>query len=224
MVTGVSRSAAERIYDQAQQVSAAAAEPFDPDLRDRAKAAGCSLRSVFDSGPEPLRDSGFVALSQTMPCILGNAWFALLQFPQQWTLLHQQPQLMEQGIDELLRYAGPVRILARRAIEDIDLNGAVIRRGERIILRIVAANRDSTRFSCPDELDVTRSNTGHFTLGAGGHACVAAGLIRMAAAAITDPLIRRFGSISSVSPVEWWGGSGFRFPKSLWVSLALAER
>lgn len=85
MVTGISRSAAETIYEQAQQVSAAAAEPFDPDLRNRAKAANTSLRSLFHSGLEPLRDSGFVALSQTLPCILGNAWFALLRFPQEWT-------------------------------------------------------------------------------------------------------------------------------------------
>src|SRR5260370_11946627 len=82
MVTGISRGDAEGFHERAQRVSAAAAEPYDPALRDSAKSANAELRSCFHSGPETLRDSGFVALSQTMPCILGNAWFALMQYPQ----------------------------------------------------------------------------------------------------------------------------------------------
>lgn len=108
-------------------------------------------------------------------------------------------------------------------MEDIDLNGVSIRKGERVILRIFAANRDPNRFSCPDEFDVTRSDNGHFTLGAGPHACVAAGLIRMAATVITLPLLQRFTSGTQARPVEWQGGSVFRFPKSLWVSLISAQ-
>ena len=223
MVTGISRCAAESICEQAQQASAAAAEPYDPDLRDPAKSANNGLRSHFHSGPEALRNSGFVAISQTMPCILGNAWFALMQSPAEWTLLHHEPGLVEQAIEELLRRAGLVRILARRAMDSIDLNGVSIRKGERIILRIVAANRDPDRFSCPEELDLTRRDVGHLALGAGTHACVGAGLIRMAAAAITHPLIQRFASVTPASPVEWQGGSVFRSPKSLWVSLTSAE-
>jgi cytochrome P450 len=75
--------------------------------------------------------------------------------------------LTEQAIEELLRYAGLARTLTRTATADIDLNGSFIRRGERIILRILAANRDPERFSQPHHVDVTRSDGGHFTLGAG---------------------------------------------------------
>jgi len=223
MVTGISRSTAETILEKAKQVSAAAAEPFDPDLRDDAKSANAALRSHFHSGPEALRDSSFVALSQTMPCILGNAWFALMQYPQQWTLLHQEAALMEHAIEELLRHAGLVRILGRRATADIDLNGVSIRNGQRIILRVVAANRDPERFCCPDQVDVKRRDPGHLALGAGAHACVGASLIRMAAVAITRSLVERFASVTPASPVEWQGGSVFRSPKALWVSLTTTE-
>jgi cytochrome P450 len=223
MVTGISRGDAEGFHERAQRVSAAAAEPYDPALRDGAKSANAELRSCFHSGPATLRDSGFVALSQTMPCILGNAWFALMQYPQAWSLLHQQPGLMEQAIEELLRYAGLVRILSRTATADIDLNGAFIRSGERIILRIVAANRDPERFSHPNQLDVTRRDAGHLTLGAGEHACVAANLIRMAAIAITHPLMQRFASVNPARSVDWQGGSVFRSPKSLWVCLTTSD-
>jgi cytochrome P450 len=223
MVTGISRSAAEKIYEQAQQVSAAAAEPHDPDLRNHAKSANIRLRSCFPSGPELLRDSGFVALSQTMPGMLGNAWFVLMQYPQKWTLIHREPGLIEKAIEELLRRAGLVRILSRKATEDIDLNGVSIRQGQRVILRIVAGNRDPKRFSRPDEVNVTRHDAGHFALGAGRHACVGASLIRMAAAVITQPLIQRFASVALAGPVEWQGGSVFRSPKSLWTCLTTAK-
>jgi cytochrome P450 len=223
MVTGVSRSDAERFCERAQGISAAAAEPYDAVLRDSAKSASAELRGCFHSGPEALRESGFVALSQTMPCILGNAWFALMQYPQQWTLLHREPGLMEQAIEELLRYSGLVRILSRIATADIDLNGAFIRTGERLILRIIAANRDSERFSHPNQVDVARRDAGHLTLGAGPHACVAANLIRMAAVAITHPLVHEFASANPARPVDWQGGAGFRSPKSLWACLTTAE-
>ena len=219
MVTGISRSDAERFCERAQGISAAAAEPYDVVLRAYAKSASAELRGCFHSGPEALRESGFVALSQTLPCILGNAWFALMQYPQQWSLLHREPALMEQAIEELLRYAGLVRILFRTATADIDLNGAFIHRGERIILRIVAANRDPQRFSHPNQIDVARRDAGHLTLGAGPHACVAANLIRMAAIAITVPLVHGFTSANPARSTDWQGGSGFRSPKSLWVSL-----
>jgi cytochrome P450 len=218
MVTGISRGAAEGLCEMARRVSASAAEPYDPAVRLSAKAANAKLRGCFHSGPEPLRDSGFVALSQTLPCLLGNAWFALIQHPQEWSLLHQQPELTEQAIEELLRYAGLARTLFRTATADLDLNGFSIRKGERIILRIVAANRDPERFSDPHRVDVTRRDGGHFTLGAGPHACVAAGLIRMVATTLTYPLLQRFRSASLALPIHWQGGSGFRSPSSLWVS------
>ena len=223
MVTGISRDDGIRLYERAQRVSAAAAEPYDLALRVGAKAANAQLRGCFHSGPESLRDSGFVALSQTVPCLLGNAWFALMQHPQQWRLLHQQPELTEQAIEELLRYTGLARTLTRRATADIDLNGSFIRKGEQIILRLIAGNRDPERFSHPHQVDVTRGDGGHFTLGAGPHSCVAAGLIRMVATTITRPLLQRFAPPTPALPVEWQGGSGFRFPRSLWVCLSLSN-
>jgi cytochrome P450 len=218
MVTGIPRGAAEGLREMARWVSASAAEPYDPAVRLGAKAANAELRGCFHSGPEALRDSGFVALSQTLPCLLGNAWFALIEHPQQWSLLHQQPELTEQAIEELLRYAGLARTLFRRATADLDLNGLSIRKGERIILRIVAANRDPERFPDPHRVDITRRDGGHFTLGAGPHSCVGAGLIRMVATTLTDPLLQRFRSASLALPIRWQGGSGFRSPSGLWVS------
>jgi hypothetical protein len=223
MVTGVDPKDAERLREVAEPVFASAGEPYDQDLRASAKAANAELRGCFHSGPEPLRDSGFVALSQTMPSLLANAWYTLVQHPGEWGLLHQQPALMEQAIEELLRYAGFARILFRRAVEDIDLNGVGIRKGERIVLRVFAANRDPERFSDPGRFDITRRGTGQLTLGAGPHACVGASLIRMAAITITRPLVERFAWANLVEPAEWKGGSGFLTLASLVVRLGEAS-
>jgi cytochrome P450 len=219
MVTGISRSEAEAFYETAQPLSAAAADPYDQTLHDSAQAADAKLQGRFHSEHETLRGPGFVALAHTMQGILANAWFALIQHPQVWALLHRQPELMEQAIEELLRYAGLARILSRAATEDIDLNGTFIRKGERIILRLIAANHDPERFPHANQLDVARGGGGHVTLGAGPHSCVAANLIRMATVTITDPLVRRFAEATPQRAVEWQGGSAFRSPRFLWASL-----
>ena len=219
MVTGITRADADSLNELARTISAATAAPEDSSLRDGAKSAAAALRSYFPSGPEAMRESGFVGLSQTLPCILGSAWYALIQFPEQWALLHCHPELIDHAIEELLRYAGPVRILSRTAMADLSLNGRLIRKGDRVILRVFAANHDPARFSHGAHLDCVRRDTAHFTFGAGEHSCVAASLVRMAAKVITQPLLERFASMRAASAVDWEGGSTFRFPASLWVSL-----
>jgi cytochrome P450 len=218
-VTGISAEAAGSLCETARRVSAASAEPFDPALQPVAERADEELKKHFRTGPQLLRDSTFVALSQTMPCLLGNAWYALIQHPEQWTLLHRQPELVENAIEELLRYAGLVRILTREAGADIDLNGTRIRKGQRIVLRVIAGNRDPQRFSCPSKVDIRRRDGGHLALGAGPHSCVGASLIRMTAITLTQPLVQRFASANLASTVSWQGGSGFRSPRALRVNL-----
>jgi cytochrome P450 len=217
IVSGVSRELAHSFEPNTRRISVATADPEDDLLREHARHAAKELGGCFSSGPKSLRELAFVALSQTMPCLLGSAWFGLIEHPRQWSLLHLRPELTAQAIEELLRYAGLTRTLSRRASSDLDLNGVTIRAGERVVLRIFAANRDPARFAQPNQVEAVRRDGGHLTLGAGKHACVAANLIRTIAIAVTLPLVRRFAGAVLGRPVDWQGGSGFRYPKSLWV-------
>ena len=217
MVTGVGAQKSERLYDIAEPISASAAEPYDPVLKSSAKPANAKLATHFQSGPEPLRSSGFVALAHTLPCLLANAWYALLQSPSQWRALHRRPGLAARAIEELLRCSELPRILFRRAAWDMEFNGARIRKGQRIVLHVVAANRDPARFAHPNQVDIQRRRIGQLALGAGPHSCVGAGLIRMAAVSILHPLLERFPRARLIETVKWKGGSGFRYPASLWV-------
>ena len=79
-------------------------------------------------GGEPA-DSGFVALSLTLPSLLAKACYALVGHPAQWTILHDRPALMEQGVEELLRYTGLSWYVRRRAMDNVEIGGASIRRG-----------------------------------------------------------------------------------------------
>ncbi len=218
-VTGADPEDANRLENLARPVSAAAAEPYDSEIRALAKTATAQLQSCFHAGPEPLRDSGFVALSHTMPCLLANAWYALVQHPQQWKQLHQRPALAPKAIEELLRYAGITRLLFRRATEDVCLNGVSFRNGDRFVLRIAVANKDPKRFPHPADLDWMHQGTGHLALGAGPHSCVGASLIRMATITITRPLLQRFACAELAGTVEWRGGPVFRSPAYLPVRL-----
>jgi hypothetical protein len=220
MVTHIAQDDADDLEELAKVVSAATADPEDPALRVAAKDANAILRSHFSAGPELLRDPGFVGLSQTLLRIIGASWYALAQSPCQWQLLRSSPESVDQAMEELLRYAGIVRMLSRTATEDINLNGIPIRKGDRIILRVFAANHDPERFCEPKKFDCARRDPGHFAFGAGGHACVAANLIRTAAISVTLPLLSRFVSVKLVRQVEWKGGSAMRSPASLWVALS----
>ena len=222
-VTGINESDADRLAGLAKIVSAATADPENYALQAEADRANETLRTYFSEGPEPLRDSGFVGLSQTLSGIVSAAWHALVQFPDQWRELRGSPQFIDQAMEELLRYDGVLRTLTRTATEDTDVNGVSIRKGEWVLLRVFEANHDPARFVEPNKLDCARRDLRHFVFGTGGHACVAANLIRMAAVTMTLPLLARFTSAELVHPVEWQGGSTMRSPVSLWVALGCSE-
>jgi cytochrome P450 len=220
-VTQPSCNDIDSLRQLARQVSASTADPFEPELKLRSKAASATLCPYFASGPVPLRESGFVALSQTMVHLLGNVWFGLINHPEEWSRLHRQPALIARGVEELLRFAGLTRFVYRRAQADTVINGICIREGERLTLRIFAANRDPDRFSNPNTVSVMRRSLGQVSLGAGRHACVGAPLIRTATLAATYTLVERLPRVRLLAPISWRGGDGFRSPSSLPVVASL---
>jgi cytochrome P450 len=219
MVTNVDPADVDRLYALTEPVAAAAAEPYDLTLKKRAKAATASVRTYFDSGPEPLRDSGFIALTHTLPCLLGNGWLAVLQRPGPWVNTHRNPESLRYLVEEMMRRAGVPRILFRRALIDLEIGGVHLHRGDKVTLNIVSANHDPDRFKNADRVIVLPCRVRHFALGSGSHSCVGASLIRLAITSLTRPLMERFSSATLHGPVEFKGGSGFRSPSSLWVML-----
>jgi cytochrome P450 len=219
LVTGIAPSDVGRLDELARAVSDAAAEPCDAALKARAKEVMPALEVAFHSEVETLRESGFVGLAYTLAAMLANGCYALLREESQWGALHRDSVGMERAVEELMRYAGVTRVLRRWAVRDVELGEVLIRGGDGLILRVLAANHDSQRFYEAERLDVQRKDVGHLTLGAGPHACAGASLLRMASTMIFRMLVERFGVATLMMPVMWRGGSGFRTPRELKVRL-----
>jgi cytochrome P450 len=133
-----------------------------------------------------------VAGNETTTNLIGNGMLALLQHPEQLQLLRRQPELMPSAIEELLRYDAPVQTDIRTALEDVELGGKFIRKGQGLLLLIGSANRDPDIYHDPDGLDLTRRETSHMTFGRGIHHCLGAPLARLEGRVAFEMLLERF--------------------------------
>jgi cytochrome P450 len=118
---------------------------------------------------------------ETTANLIGNGTLALFEHPEELNWLTRHPDLSAQAVEELLRYDAPVQVASRVARDDLVLGGAAVRKGEQALVVLGAANRDPTRHTDPDRLDLTRTGPSHLAFGNGPHFCVGAGLARLEA-------------------------------------------
>ncbi|GAA4528327.1 cytochrome P450 [Amycolatopsis samaneae] len=128
--------------------------------------------------------------------------FALLRNPAQAAALRADPGIAEGAVEELLRYLSITHTGVRAALEDVELDGQVIRAGESVTISMQAANRDPGKFADPDTLDVTRKATGHVTFGHGVHQCLGQQLARVEMRVAFPALFTRFPTLRLAVPPE----------------------
>ncbi|XXY46504.1 alpha/beta fold hydrolase [Sorangium sp. So ce269] len=121
----------------------------------------------------------FLAGFETTSGALGNAILALHRNPSQRELLRASPDRVPAAVEELLRFDTSFPAVLRTALQDIELGGRTIRRGDLVLLVMAAANRDPDEFPDPDRLDVRRTFTRHLGFGQGPHFCIGAQLARI---------------------------------------------
>lgn len=121
---------------------------------------------------------------------------ALIRHPDQLRALQEDPGRIDRAVDEIIRWATPVRHFLRHATEDYELRGVRVREGEAVLLSYLAANRDGSVFPSPHAFDVGRENAGeHLAFGTGVHFCLGAHLARMELRAFFRELLPRLESI-----------------------------
>jgi cytochrome P450 len=108
--------------------------------------------------------------------LIALGMLSLLRHPDQLALLRSDPSLLPGAVEELQRYDGPVQMNDRVALDDIELFGLPVRKGQLVRLCLASANRDSEHYPDADRLDITRKVTDHLGFGRGLHYCVAAHL------------------------------------------------
>jgi cytochrome P450 len=118
------------------------------------------------------------AAQVTTQDMLGNGMYALLRNPDQLAVLRDDRDLLLRGIDEIIRFDGPVQLTNRVMTADHTLRGKQLRKDQMVYLIRGAANRDAERFPEPERFDVRRSTQGHVAFGSGIHYCIGAALAR----------------------------------------------
>ena len=146
-----------------------------------------------------------VAGNETTTKLIGNGLLALLRHPEQFERLRDNPDLIDTAVDELLRWDGPVHATGRAALEDFEFQGARIKKGQMIMMGIASANRDPSRFSDPETLDIAREDNPHLSFGHGLHFCIGSALARLEARAALSGLIQRYPAMKLASDKPVWG-------------------
>jgi unspecific monooxygenase len=103
-------------------------------------------------------------------------------------------------VEETLRICAPVHIFQRYALEDVEIDGVSLKRGDKVSLILAAANLDPTRFTAPLEFIPDRQEAPNLSFGAGIHFCVGAPLARLELNTALPILFRRLPGLRIAEP------------------------
>jgi cytochrome P450 len=183
------QASAEMNQYMAQLVERYRAEPGDGLLSGLAAEEGLSTEDVVATGRLLL-----IAGHETTVNLIGNGMLALLRHPAQLARLRDEPTLIANAVDELLRYDGPVQFSRRILLQELTIEDVVIPRNTVVLAGLGPANHDPAHFGDDaDELDLTRELAPqHLAFGGGIHHCLGAVLARAEARAAIGGLVRRF--------------------------------
>jgi hypothetical protein len=161
---------------------------------------GMQIFDAVDTGELTEAEAGMLVRSflsagiDTTVYGLGNALYCFVAYPEQWTILRENPNLIRGAFEEVLRFEAPVQTFFRTTTRPVDVSGVEIGNGDKVLLFLAAANRDPRRWDKPDTFDVKRRATGHMTFGTGIHGCVGQAVARLESEAILGALARRVAS------------------------------
>ncbi len=146
-----------------------------------------------------------IAAQDNVHYTLGLGMMTLLKNPSQLKLLQENPELVNAAVEEILRFQSPINKLCRWTRENIVIGNNSIPKDKLIVGLIDEANRDPTKFSTPEQFDITRTNNRHLTFGAGGiHHCLGTLLARFElqiALTKLTPHLHRFKLIAN--EIKW---------------------
>ncbi|MGI9325574.1 MAG: cytochrome P450 [Pseudomonadales bacterium] len=162
-----------------------------------------------------------VAGNVTVTDMLGCGFLRLLQNPLQYAQLRDNPDLMANAVEEILRFDPPADASVRIPNRDIEVAGCPIPAGEYLLLSIMAANHDPDTYNDPDRFDIERVDSHHVSFGGGAHFCLGASLARIEGQEAFGAILRRFPMLEIAERgFEYALTPQFRGVSELWVQPA----
>ena len=143
-----------------------------------------------------------IAGNETTRNATSGAMLALIEHPSAKDALISEPNLMTSAVEELLRWVTPIVYMARTAVRDVEIQGQLVRAGEKVALFYPSGNRDETVFEDANRLKLDRASNRHLTFGFGRHACLGNDLARIELRAILRQVLDRFPNIALAGPVQ----------------------
>ncbi len=138
----------------------------------------------------------------TTRSLLGNLLQVLSTRPAVLAALRADPTTVPTAVEEAVRWANPVRHLARVAVRDVELGGRAIRAGEPVVVFPRSANRDADVFEQAEEFDVYRYPNPHIGFAAGPHSCPGTGLARVQIRSVLNRLVDTVELLEPAGPAE----------------------
>lgn len=125
----------------------------------------------------------------------GSVYF-LNRFPEQYDILKANPDLIPAMVSETIRYQTPLAFMRRTALEDVEMHGKTIRKGDQIAMWYVSGNRDERHFDRPNDFWIERPNVrSHLSFGFGIHRCVGNRLAELQLRVLWEEIMARFEHI-----------------------------
>lgn len=137
-----------------------------------------------------------IAGHETTVNLIGNGTLALLRNPDQFAKLRDDPSLAQGAVEEVLRYDPPVQFTGRIALEEMEIGGATLQKGQQSVILLASANRDAAQFPDPDRFDITREGNQQIAFSFGIHFCLGAPLARVEGQIALSTLVRRFDNLA----------------------------
>jgi cytochrome P450 family 109 len=137
-----------------------------------------------------------VAGNETTTNLLTNAVFSILENEGIYNELRSDLSLIPSMVEETLRYRSPAQVLRRKVVQDTQLRGKQLRKGETVVIWLGSANRDEEKFDEGSMFNIHRKPNHHIAFGQGIHFCLGAPLARMEANIAMTTLIKKYSSIS----------------------------
>lgn len=219
------------IQQRTREAGHAMADYFEALLAERRRNLGDDMISTMiraNDSADQLSDDTLVIQAigiiiagyETTIGLIGNGMRALMDHPAQMEKLRTRPDLIDNAVNECLRYDTPILFNWRVLKEPFEVGGKTLPTDAVIWQMLAAANRDPARFENPDVFDIERRNVAHQSFGGGIHHCIGNSLARMEARHALHEFAERTRGLRIAQGTLTWSHSFFRVMSSLPVTFS----